>query len=452
MARLVLIACALLVSSFAWNAEALPRGVTKISGDVVEKGDRATASEAGATLRLPGGTTIKAEPGTALRFVSVLRLKLGPPGTPERTTRAVHLLEGGLEVVPKPGGHAVMVMGSRGASAVFDSGRGVAFARSEATTFVTYAGQALIGYRVKWRPLLAGHAAMFTRRSPQGKIGPLPKPPVVSATKPVGVVVGSNETRVEFAWPRVNEAVEYDVVIEHAGTRRVERTRMTHHAVRATSPGIYRIVVRTRDRWGVVSGESTPAEARVARVVLPEGATARGNELRLGYHQRARLEGAQGLEISYGRAGYFVPAPRDVGLNRGRAVVARFRSAGSDAEAVVELVPNRVEASIRLGPARAQWPRDTITAAIDLGDADAARSVEPKVTVNVTPVSVRWRRSGTRLVGEVPKPKARGPWVVRVEVHDRNGRTIARDFLEVDRGKPPPRKKAKRRRVARRKR
>jgi hypothetical protein len=57
--------------------------------------------------------------------------------------------------------------------------------------------------------------------------------------------------------------------------------------------------------------------------------------------------------------------------------------------------------------------------------------VDVQVTVNSRHVPIKWRETREGMRGELTKQEGAGPWVVRVNVYDKRGRTLARDFLEV---------------------
>jgi hypothetical protein len=54
-----------------------------------------------------------------------------------------------------------------------------------------------------------------------------------------------------------------------------------------------------------------------------------------------------------------------------------------------------------------------------------------EVLVNTRKVPVDWEESSEGLRAELESQQGSGPWVVRVNVKDTQGRTIARDFLEI---------------------
>jgi hypothetical protein len=204
------------------------------------------------------------------------------------------------------------------------------------------------------------------------------------------------------------------------------------------APGAYHVSVGAADRWGVVAMSSS-FDMRVLGVEVPEGARRVQDALEIGPHQRIHLSDPKGLELSYGTASHFVPAPNEVGLARGQATLVRLREAGHQDELAFKLVPRDVHADIAIGPSMARWPRDTVKIRIALrhGDGRLVTSASPKVTtevhVNTEVVPVKWVRNGNVLECDLAPPSDKGPWAVRVRVQDEIGEEIGWSFLEVAR-------------------
>jgi hypothetical protein len=182
---------------------------------------------------------------------------------------------------------------------------------------------------------------------------------------------------------------------------------------------------------------------RVVAAELPEGAKLVDGTILLRPHQRVALTGTEGVEISYGRAPQFIPAPNSIGLIRGQATLIRLRSAGSTGELQLSLEPRTLHADIQIGPRRARWPNDAISVSVRITDArgrPVAADVKPRLHVNVTPLKLEWKRSHNVLSTMVPRPAEPGPWVVRVEVVDDTGAVVGHDFLEVATEQPQARR------------
>ncbi len=63
-----------------------------------------------------------------------------------------------------------------------------------------------------------------------------------------------------------------------------------------------------------------------------------------------------------------------------------------------------------------------------------APDVEPVVSVlvGIEPVDVVWEKQPAAWHAKLGPQPGRGPWVVRLEVHDQKGGLLARDFVEVE--------------------
>jgi hypothetical protein len=218
----------------------------------------------------------------------------------------------------------------------------------------------------------------------------------------------------------------------------VERSRSNESRINfdELAPGSYAVSVHAVEASGLEGAESSPAPLRVVGADLPEGAKLVDGGILLPPNQRVRLHGTAGVEISYGKAPNFVPAPSTIGVIRNQPTLVRLRAEGSKDELSLELAPRKLHANVQLGPARARWPRDEVTVSVRLTDglgrplADDV-GLTPSVFVNVTPVAVKWKRERNLLTARVPRGTEAGPWVVRVEVADDTGAVVGRDFLEV---------------------
>jgi hypothetical protein len=142
--------------------------------------------------------------------------------------------------------------------------------------------------------------------------------------------------------------------------------------------------------------------------------------------------------VSFGASPLFNPAPTTVGLAHNESTLVRLRVPGSSDEAKLQLEPDRLQARVTIGPKAAQWPADHVTIVVELTDAGgreipAEADIGAAVTVNLTPVDVKWTRTGRTMRADLPPSTGTGsgPWVVRAEVKDKRGTLIGRDFLEV---------------------
>jgi hypothetical protein len=199
--------------------------------------------------------------------------------------------------------------------------------------------------------------------------------------------------------------------------------------------GHYELRVAAKDAHGL-EGPAARGELDMLGLELPAGARVLGNDIELGMRHRLRFSDSSRLELSYGSAAPFVAAPSDVGVvNRGPTLV-RVRRAGEAAELSFRLLPRDVRADVVLTPALARWPRDPVTMRIALRDGQGrlvamGAKLRPEVSVNLDPIAVTWARRGDTLEATLPPRTDKGPWVVRVQVHDEHGEEIGWGSLEV---------------------
>jgi hypothetical protein len=200
--------------------------------------------------------------------------------------------------------------------------------------------------------------------------------------------------------------------------------------------GSYAVSARALEPSGLEGPDSELVPLRVVGASLPPGAKLVEGSVLLGQFQRVSLAGIEGVEVSYGRAPQFIPAPSTIGLIRGQSTLVRLRAAGSTGELSLALEPRLVHADIQIGPRRARWPQDAISVAVRLTDAQgrpftATKEVKPTVHVNVTEIPLEWKHKDNVMTTMVPRPSEPGPWVVRVQIVDDTGAIVGRDFLEV---------------------
>jgi hypothetical protein len=277
-----------------------------------------------------------------------------------------------------------------------------------------------------WRPLAAGLKRAFGPGE-TGAAEPLVAVPAPRLSRSVALAGGS-AARVE--WAPVNGAERYRVRV---GALRLVETRTTTSELEGLPPGSHAIEVSAVDRHGVPSAVVSAGTLRVVGIELPPGAARSGGVIRLHRGQRARLIGAEGLELSYGSSPYFVAAPRSIGLPPRGGTAVRLRAPGSDEAARFRLDPIVVSASVSITPRLARWPDDAIRVRVTPRGA-APADIDTVVSVDARPVRVTWKRDGRSLVALVPQAQSRGPWVVRVEVRGPRGEIIGRDFVEVAQG------------------
>lgn len=396
--------------------------------------NRVEATDQSATVELPSGTRLELAPGTVLKRERGVRLDLG--GRAGLVPVRVYRLErGDVEVSFREAGsaEALMIRAPRRVSAVARVGRYRVVAADAGTSVAALEQETLAAIGADWKPLSAGHA-----RSIGGVVVPpiralLPAPS--ASPGPVAVALDGGASA-ELSWAPVAGATSYVVNVQSRGASGAPLIRIASKDTGAKlgplPPGQYEARVAARDAYDLPGIASAPVPIRIVGLELPQGAHADAERIWLGTRQRARLLDGEGLELTYGNATHFVPAPHTVGLSRGEPTVVRLRAKGDPREVRFQLLPMSIAASVQLGPQRARWPEDRVraTVRIDARGTTAPR-VTPVVTVNGEPAVVQWTRDGDVLRAVVPPADADGPWVVRVEVPGPGGKSLGRGFLEV---------------------
>lgn len=401
--------------------------------------------------KLPGGAVLRLAPGTRISVGHPIKVQLG--SRPERTqAQSVQLISGRVEVdLPqsKTPTTAVLVQGPGRISAVAKGGHSVIIAASNRVTVAAISGDMLVASGNDWRTLPSGVVREFQNGA--GTDHAVLPAPQTKVSSPVALSVsnGSKQSQLDAAATPIARAAGYEFGLwKMSGNERQLLKRMHSKEARIRlgelSPGSYGISAHATEASGLEGAESELVPLRVVSAELPDGAKLTESGILLPPSQRIRLHGTEGVEVSYGKAPQFVPAPSTIGLIRGEPTVVRLRARGSKDELSLKLAPRTLRAEIQVGPARARWPQDKVAVTVRLTDSqgrpvDKDVKAKASVFVNVTPVQIDWKRDRNLLSGVVPRGKGAGPWVVRVEVADDTGSVVGRNFLEI--APEPPAKK-----------
>jgi hypothetical protein len=334
-------------------------------------------------------------------------------------------------------------------SAVCKSGACAVVAANGKTKVAARSDEMLAASGEKWGVLAAGTVKEYGPGVVLGEHGFLPAPEA-RLSAPIALRLGSTASSVTASASQVSGAEGYEFSVWRVAAKpelvRRARTRDSGVVLGEMEPGSYHVRARAFDAAGLEGLDSAPVPLRVVEAEPPQGAMFIDGGIRLPASQRVRLLGIEGVEVSYGAGAHFVPAPSAIGLFRGGPTLVRLRPQGQSQELALFLTPRILHADVQIGPARARWPGDEITVKVRLTDGHGRplgedERIDTKVSVNLTPVEIDWKRDQNTLSGVVPRPAEAGPWVVRVEVTDDCGTTLAHDFLEVAASAPPPAKR-----------
>jgi hypothetical protein len=198
-------------------------------------------------------------------------------------------------------------------------------------------------------------------------------------------------------------------------------------------PGSYRVRVRAVDGNGVAGKSRTSQPIRVIPFDVPEGAVVDGSTVWLPPGGRVKLERPEGLEMTYGEANrYFIRAPQDIGLARGKSTVARIRLKGGTDEARMRLRP-RPGAELRVA-AHPEAASHRLEIELTLFDArglvTTATPVQKAVRIDGREVRPTWRQQGACQRATVSIPPGGAPSRVEIEVADDMG-TLVNETVEI---------------------
>jgi hypothetical protein len=437
----------LALATFTGSSDAAPeakpaadlRKPTLIAGETQRIAGVLKVGNDGAEWALPGGSRLTAGPGTELRVLGVPQpVVLGGKTVPGYTV----LVRSGLVKarVPSTGKSAIVFSGPRKTAVLITSGetslvagKHLAVANAEGDSSVGSAGEPFRAIQPGTIEVLDDDANL--RRtlvsSPSGLRGAF-----------VVVAHGDEAQLGEIAWDRVENADGYRAEIRDLATSRVlsrmdvrEPRLATGSAVLA--PGKYSLNVVSLDRTGLESSRPVVQALRVIGLTLPAGGYVDASgAVRFPAHTSLPLSNVDGVEMTYGSAQYFMPAPQALELFSGEPRLVRFRVAGSAADSTLWLVPRDARARIEFGPNPPRWPGAPLQIRIRIEDARGQVAPDfiearPRVLVGVDRANVEFSRQGEWLHGTLPTRGGKGPWVVRVEVADQNGIALGREFVEI---------------------
>lgn len=388
----------------------------------------------GAEWALPGGARLTAEGNAELRVIAVPQLL--PLGGRRPVPSYTVMLKSGIvrAHVPTSGQTAVVVSAPRKTSVLIAAGDASVVAGPQ--VFVANAdGNASVS--VDGSPFHAIEAG--TVEVPGASKRPLIASPATAGVPSVLLSFGKPAELDAFDWKPVPEATAYRVELRDESTRRVvanteTRTPSLPRGFATLDTGTYSLRIAALDPVGLESAHPMVRPLRVLPVTLPPGAFVDTSGV-VRFPPAANIEfgRTEGIEMAYGHTGPFAPAPANIGLFRNQAYLVRLRAAGTDGARELWLMPRTTRATVHFGPQAPSWPGAPLEIDVRVEDTSGGEWVElePLVTVGVEPVAVEFTRDGSRWHGVLPGRPGKGPWVVRVEVKDRSGMTLGRDFVEV---------------------
>ncbi len=393
------------------------------------------AGESGAEWALPGGGHVTADAGAELRVLGVPQeLALGARRQVKSFT--VLLTSGVVRLsVPASGETAVLVSAPHktsvivaGGEASVSAGQRVAVANADGTTSVAFEGS-------RFHALASGYV-----ETPGMPKHPLPGSPALAPGPSVLFSYGDPAALQPLRWDAVPGARAYRVDVRDASGHTVAHTELEATSLRPgfaqLEPGAYSIRLAAVDAAGFESAHPVTRPLSVLGMTLPAGVSLDPSGV-VRYSPGGAavgLEHSDAVEMSFGNSEAFAPAPPALGLFRTQPFVVRFRAPGDGAAQELWFSPRTTHATIAFGPRAPSWPGKALEIDVHVEGASAPSEwaeAEPRVTVGVEPVAVKFTRDGARMHGVLPAPRGKGPWVVRVEVKDKSGVSLGRDFVEI---------------------
>lgn len=251
-------------------------------------------------------------------------------------------------------------------------------------------------------------------------------------------VAGNDGTSIELDWTGLPGASAYSVRLNSSTGKHLEM-RVTESQVRIPNvlPGIYQAEVLAIDTAGISGTLSQAKQIQVIGVDAPSGGYVDANgAVRLGKSHRAKFTHAEGVVMVFGNGSDWQPAEQLVGMLREEITTLHLRRLNSSELTTVRLMPRGLAAEVKFKDKSPSWPGKALQFEIAIsadGGSQDASWIEANIHAKsgIDTISVKSRREGDKIIGEIPVQAGKGPWVVRLEVTDQYDLPIGRGFVEV---------------------
>ncbi len=392
----------------------------------------------GQRLKLAPGTELIVGPGAEAEPKFTSQLPVGERGA-KVPVKAVFVERGQVHaLIHHPGRKSgVLLQGPEKILGISTQGHFALSITDEKVTIAAISENVLVGQASRFKPLPSGFMRVFSRVSGLSEDRPLPSPTQLTPEGGLPLALfGPAQVRIRPSrvdsklWLALSDAEGNPV----SAPQKV--TTAGPFELKLPRAGTYFAVARTIDETGILSAPSLPLRLQVLGLAEGQRPPKDGIYL-LRRGERLHLAGAEGLEMRYGTSPTYVPATPSIGLPRSRPTVVELRVPGNPNSSVrFRLAPDILRTKAHLGPVGATWPGEPLQMRVSLWDG-AGRLVQQedrlhlKVTVNSRPIAVDWQSTSAGLEAKLPPQAGAGPWVVRLNVSDGQGRTLARDVLDV---------------------
>jgi hypothetical protein len=428
-------ALVMVVSAFA-HAEL--RGAQLLEGAVDSSAGKVTVQSATARYLLSNRVELELEQGTAISAGTPTRLRLRLEA-PTITVPTLRLQSGALRVhVPKEqtDGVAVLINAPRRVSLLVKAGSGLLRVTNESLTVASRDGENIVTIDATPKALQHGEARTFSDAQPDG-----PKRAILESPKGLafkrGLVLSGDAGH--LSWNPLEHAAAYLVDVTSPDNK---QTRVSVTEPKFVLPnvnaGSYRVRVAAVDEHGLSSPPSEEVVLSVLQISLPQDAQrAHDGTILLKRHQSIRLVGAERLELAFGNDTEFVTAPEYISLAQPQPTKVRLRAPGESTPIELEIEPLTPTAVIEVQARGKHFPATGLPVRVLLRTLSgrplpSAVPVSLAVSVNMRKPKLDWTREGATLRTVIPHPKDDGPWVVRVNLHDSEGKVVRHEVVELN--------------------
>jgi hypothetical protein len=414
-------------------------------GHKLQRFDTFETSSQGAMLRFADHIRVDVSPGSKLEMQAKTKVSLGRGKDAEAVV--AKLLKGGakINIVPtkKPSRlKAILLQCPHRMNAIASEGKTQVSLGNGWLAVGAEQGNALISANNRWAQVKAGHSqVVFSNGKHQPARRLITAPKILSL--PALVLAFHNSSHKNMLeWKAVPFAKSYHVRVLPEGLGpplldKVLPAKKTKIGFQPQQAGKLRVLVQATDEQGIESLESSGKNIHVVLVTLPKGAVVTNQgQIQLPIGQRIHVDGAKGVEAAIWGTQSYAPLPTNLGLLLKRPQRMAVRVKGTTETTMLDLAPREIQARVTLGPATAQWPRDTLRVSVRLLHsnslpADTDIQMKPVVTLDLKRIPVRWRKvNGVMEATIKPRPLTK-PTTLRVEVSDQYGFELGRGMLEI---------------------
>ena len=434
--------CSMLLPMVWQSAASAKLEISPIEGSVSMVGGRNVAGSQGAKYRLPGGIQVNLSPNSEATVATQPQMLAITSG--KRTpTYSVFLSAGRVDVdIPSGSPGAVAVAGPANVRVIARQGQVTTLASGNSVYALSTKYPLLVSQKDRLSTVAPGLIRQFSRNtSPTDR--PALGAPTWLAGRRVWLAIPDSARVSNFAWTPVQGATRYSIELRRANDGHVlgefsESSTKIGQSLPPLTAGNYQLAVRAVDELGLPGLSSEPLRVQVVGVAIPPGAKLQpDSRIEMSQTQTIQLNNADGLSLTRAQERVQRPASEPIGISNGKPTPILIQGEDPAAPVLMWLLPSKTPVSAHVGPKWVIWPHESVNLEISWTDAigrHLAPDIEPVVSVlvGIEPVDVVWDKQATYWHAKLAPQPGRGPWIVRLEVHDQLGGLLARDFVEVE--------------------